>query len=193
MRQEASALRPVRCARRWRCISRRRSTRLPPPPPFGGNPLQVMLWSLQMRFWAWVHAEFDGPKPHVRMFVLYHDPGSQSQRVSHSLGLQKGLIGVVNAFASDASGGGEQRRHRPRAAAHRRRDRQIRSGHQRAGVSRTATPSRSASRCCRSAMPKSWPGAFPSTATTRPTMPGLASTHVLIGDQDRARDQLGRR
>jgi hypothetical protein len=35
------------------------------------------------------------------MFVLYHDPG-RSERVSHSLGLQKGLIGVVNAFASNA-------------------------------------------------------------------------------------------
>jgi hypothetical protein len=35
------------------------------------------------------------------MFVLYHDPERVS-RLSHSLGLQKGLIGVVNAFASDA-------------------------------------------------------------------------------------------
>jgi len=76
-------------------------TRLPPPPPMGGNALQVMLWSLQIRFWAWVNAAFDGPKPHVRMFVLYHDP-DRGERVSHSLGLQKGLIGVVNAFASNA-------------------------------------------------------------------------------------------
>lgn len=73
---------------------------LPPPPPFGGNPLQVGFWSLQMRFWAWMHARFDGPKPHVQMFVVYHDPARVS-RVTHSLGLQKGLIGVVNAFASD--------------------------------------------------------------------------------------------
>jgi hypothetical protein len=34
------------------------------------------------------------------MFVIYHDPARVS-RVAHSLGLQKGLIGVVNAFASD--------------------------------------------------------------------------------------------
>ncbi len=32
------------------------------------------------------------------MFVLYHDPAI-SERVPHSLGLQKGLIGVVHAFA----------------------------------------------------------------------------------------------
>ena len=53
-----------------------------------------------MRFWAWMHARFDGPKPNVQMFVVYHDPARVS-RVTHSLGLQKGLIGVVNAFASD--------------------------------------------------------------------------------------------
>ena len=74
--------------------------KVPPPPPFGGNALRVALWSLQMRYWAWVNAAFDGPKPHVRMFVLYHDP-DRVTRLSHSLGLQKGLIGVVNAFASE--------------------------------------------------------------------------------------------
>ena len=74
--------------------------RVPPPPPFGGNALRVALWSLQMRYWAWVNAAFDGPKPHVRVFVLYHDP-DRVTRLSHSLGLQKGLIGVVNAFASE--------------------------------------------------------------------------------------------
>jgi hypothetical protein len=72
---------------------------LPPPPPFGGSALRVGWWSLQIRYWAWVHGTFDGPKPHVRMFVLYHDP-ALSNRLNHSLGLQKGLIGVVNAFAS---------------------------------------------------------------------------------------------
>ena len=34
------------------------------------------------------------------MFVIYFDP-EESQRLAHSLGLQKGLIGVVNAFADD--------------------------------------------------------------------------------------------
>ena len=74
----------------------------PPSPPFGGNVLQVMLWSLQMRFWASTNTKLE-PKPHVRMFVLYHDP-ERVTRVAHSLGLQKGLIGVVNAFASAGQG-----------------------------------------------------------------------------------------
>ena len=73
--------------------------RRPPDPPFGGNPIQVMLWSLQTRYWAWVNADFNGPPPHVRMFVLYFDPVT-AHTVGHSLGLQKGLIGVINAYSS---------------------------------------------------------------------------------------------
>lgn len=72
----------------------------PPDPPFGGNPVQIALWSLQLRFWAWRHADYEGPAPDVRIFVLYHDP-ERVTRVPHSVGLQKGLIGVVHAFASE--------------------------------------------------------------------------------------------
>jgi hypothetical protein len=70
----------------------------PPQPPFGGNPAQVVLWSLQMRFWAWVHGDFDKPRPHVKMFVIYWDP-DRAWHIGHSLGLQEGLIGVVNAYS----------------------------------------------------------------------------------------------
>jgi hypothetical protein len=38
------------------------------------------------------------PPPQVRIFVVYHDP-SFSQAVPHSVGMQKGLVGVVHAFA----------------------------------------------------------------------------------------------
>ena len=75
-------------------------TQLPPAVPRGGNALDIALWSLRLRYWAWANAEYAGAAPHVRMFVLYHDP-ERVQRVAHSLGLQKGMIGVVNAFASD--------------------------------------------------------------------------------------------
>ncbi len=71
---------------------------LPPLPPETGNPLMVAWWSLKMRYWALTHNNYDGPSPDIQMFVLYHDPAKQ-QQLAHSLGLEKGLIGVVNAFA----------------------------------------------------------------------------------------------
>ena len=76
----------------------------PPAAPFGGNILRIVFWSLELRIWAWWNDSYKGPKPDVRLFVLYHDP-AVSPRLPHSTGLQKGLIGVVNAFAdSDLEG-----------------------------------------------------------------------------------------
>jgi len=71
----------------------------PPSPPTDGNTLSVMLWSLQLRYWAFANDTFEGPKPDVQMFVVYYDP-QRHDRLQHSLGIQKGLIGVVNAFAA---------------------------------------------------------------------------------------------
>jgi len=71
---------------------------LPPAPPQSANPLRVAWWSLKMRYWALTNNNFDGPSPDIQMFVLYHDPAKQ-QQLAHSLGLEKGLIGVVNAYA----------------------------------------------------------------------------------------------
>jgi hypothetical protein len=71
----------------------------PPPPPFGGNVLQIMFWSLELRYWAWRHDTHRGPKPDARLFVLYFDPAT-SRTLAHSTGLQKGMLGIVNAFAS---------------------------------------------------------------------------------------------
>lgn len=70
----------------------------PAPPEIGGGPLQAILWSLKLRWWIWQHApkEVDD-KYLIRMFVLYHDPSQMSQ-LKHSVGLQKGLVGIVNAF-----------------------------------------------------------------------------------------------
>lgn len=72
----------------------------PPTPPPNGQRLAVMWWSLKMRYWAWsIQREYGGPPGNVVMFVQYFDP-ALTNRVAHSLGLQKGLIGVVNAFAT---------------------------------------------------------------------------------------------
>jgi hypothetical protein len=73
---------------------------LPPVPPPNGQRLAVMAWSLEMRYWAWrIQREYAGPPSDIQVFVQYFDP-EHTERVAHSLGLQKGLIGVVNAFAS---------------------------------------------------------------------------------------------
>jgi len=73
----------------------------PPMPPAAGGTLSIMLWSLQLRYWAFTHDNYDGPDPDIQMFVVYHDP-AENGRLQHSLGIQKGMIGVVNAFASPA-------------------------------------------------------------------------------------------
>lgn len=72
----------------------------PPVPPASGQSLAIMAWSLQMRYWAWrTQSTYAGPPSDIVVFVQYFDP-EQTDRVAHSLGLQKGLIGVVNAFAA---------------------------------------------------------------------------------------------
>ena len=72
---------------------------LPPSPPVGGSVPSVMLWSLRMRFWAWQHGEHPILKPDVRIYALLYHP-STTQRLEHSVGLQKGLVGVAKLFAA---------------------------------------------------------------------------------------------
>ena len=80
----------------------------PPAPPADRHPLAVMLWSLKLRWWAFRLDRGETPAPtDIEIFVQYFDPAMRST-LSHSLGLQKGLIGVVNAFAGDAYRGSNQ-------------------------------------------------------------------------------------
>lgn len=72
---------------------------LPPSLAPRSNVLQVMWWTLKTRLYARRAADVPGrPHSHIRVFVEYHDP-KVSETVPHSLGMQKGLIGVVHAFA----------------------------------------------------------------------------------------------
>jgi hypothetical protein len=73
---------------------------LPPAPPRGGNVLQIMWWSLNMRYWSWqIGGEHPTPTADIRMYVIFHNPDTAP--VGHnSFGLQKGMIGVVHGFAS---------------------------------------------------------------------------------------------
>ena len=65
------------------------------------------------------------------------------------------------------AGAAQQRDHRPRAAAHGRRHRQIRSGAATSRSTRSATPSPDWSRCCPSASPSSWAAASQSRPLRR--------------------------
>lgn len=78
----------------------------PPLPPSRGSTLSIIVWSLKLRFWAWRHDDYPYSQD-VEIFVQYFDP-EESPRLAHSLGLEKGLIGVVNAFAREKSRRGNQ-------------------------------------------------------------------------------------
>jgi len=72
----------------------------PPMPVKNGNMLEVIVWSLKLRYWSWQNDNYDGPTPDIQMFVRYFDP-NKNPRLGHSLGLKKGMVGVVNAFAKN--------------------------------------------------------------------------------------------
>ncbi|MBW8369893.1 MAG: hypothetical protein K0M66_02765 [Thiobacillus sp.] len=72
---------------------------VPPAPPRDGSVLKTMFWSLQLRWWVYQQSDTWLPQlGTIKLFVLYHAP-QDGVALEHSLGLQKGLIGVVHAFA----------------------------------------------------------------------------------------------
>ncbi len=72
-----------------------------PPMAQGRGVLDAVVFSLRLRWYAFRHTPFWDSLGTVRLFVLYHDIEG-SAALPHSLGLQKGLLGVVHVFASDA-------------------------------------------------------------------------------------------
>ncbi len=72
-----------------------------PLPPHPGASLPArLLWSLRIRYWAWKYTPDNRSNTRrIRVFVLYQQ-GRKGVALAHSLGLQKGLLGVVNAFAT---------------------------------------------------------------------------------------------
>jgi hypothetical protein len=73
---------------------------MPPERPADAGVLQTMLWSLKLRMYARRESRASGrPPPQIRIFVRYHDP-TFTRSVPHSVGMQKGLVGVVHAFAA---------------------------------------------------------------------------------------------
>jgi len=73
--------------------------RAPPLPPEHGSRFDIMVWSLQLRWFTWRTPDPPGPTPTIRLFWLFHD-GARNSVLPHSTGLQKGLMGIAHAFAN---------------------------------------------------------------------------------------------
>ena len=80
----------------------------PPQPPSGQSILENVWWSLKFRAWAahraWNSDRDDGD---IELFVTYYDIET-TQSLRHSVGLQNGLIGIINAFAEKSYRGSNQ-------------------------------------------------------------------------------------
>ena len=71
----------------------------PPEIDDADSVLGVIVWSLKLRWWAHtVASPQDSPAPDVRMFVRFHAPQDEL-RLDNSVGLKKGMVGIVNAYA----------------------------------------------------------------------------------------------
>jgi hypothetical protein len=76
-----------------------RVTEQPPAIDPDASVLARIWGSLKLRLYARRNSHPPGrAPPQIRVFVEFHDPAF-SQAVPHSLGLQKGLVGLVHAFA----------------------------------------------------------------------------------------------
>ena len=77
------------------------------PPLLERDPhmLAVAWWSLEMRWWAGrVTDGQDRIEPDVSIFVRYHDAVG-TPRLDDSVGVQKGMFGIVNAYTGRRYGG----------------------------------------------------------------------------------------
>ena len=79
---------------------------IPPAPPRPEDSITAKaLWSLKLRYWAWQNTPDDESNyTRARVYIIYHQ-GEPEKALPHSLGLQKGLIGVVHAFAQEKQAG----------------------------------------------------------------------------------------
>jgi hypothetical protein len=70
------------------------------PPEPADNPSLVdnVIWSLKMRYWSWRQDSWGGPEPDIKIYMRFYSPDNP-HALRHSLGLQKGLIGLVNGYA----------------------------------------------------------------------------------------------
>jgi len=76
--------------------------RAPPALAPGAGVFARILWSLSLRrYRSQVLSGIARARPQITLFLVYHDP-ARTAVVPHSLGLQRGLMGVVHLYATSA-------------------------------------------------------------------------------------------
>jgi hypothetical protein len=76
------------------------SVQPPESPPLNSNYATIIWWGLKFRYWAYKNTpDSDSNLHRIRVFVHYHE-ATKGRHLQHSLGLDKGLLAVVHAFAS---------------------------------------------------------------------------------------------
>lgn len=73
----------------------------PPPQPVNGSMLDTLWWSLRLRYYVFHNTPFWHSLGRIKLFVVYHQ-GEDGIPLEHSLGMQKGLLGVIHAYARPA-------------------------------------------------------------------------------------------
>lgn len=73
----------------------------PMPPTTRRSMLDTLWWSLQLRYYVFHNTPFWQSLGRIKLFVVFHQ-GQDGIPLEHSLGLQKGLLGVIHAFARPA-------------------------------------------------------------------------------------------
>lgn len=62
---------------------------------------EIVWWGLKFRYWAFKNTPDAESNLHrIRVFVHYHE-AHEGKKLQHSLGLDKGLLSIVHAFASE--------------------------------------------------------------------------------------------
>ena len=74
----------------------------PPKIPGQFDPAAIALWSLKMRWWAWMMDLGDGLiQSDIQMFVIYHSLNGNNE-VGISVGMRKGRYGIIKFYAKDS-------------------------------------------------------------------------------------------
>jgi hypothetical protein len=71
---------------------------LPPVIPKDRNALNVMWWSLKLRYWSWKTDNHTGIKPQIRAYAMFYTPNNY-RRLTHSTGLKESKIALIQLSA----------------------------------------------------------------------------------------------